>query len=152
MPSLACFGYALDDPAILEHEVMRRYFVLARSIAVGQSAQCLVRAHHAGVVQNEHRGPVDIAAAPVIRGGSYRRNKGGIRSEHRHAGTLSEIACPSEHWFGFVSFRLCWQGSASGKAEVLRGGGLAAGRPALECSGITTRAAGPAPAQGRTCD
>src|ERR1700680_760094 len=107
---------------------MRRYFVLARSIAVGQSAQCLVRAHHAGVVQNEHRGPVDIAAAPVIRGGSYRRNKGGIRSEHRHAGTLSEIACPSEHWFGFVSFRLRWQGSVRESGSVSMRG--ARSRPA----------------------
>src|ERR1700674_4170231 len=111
MPSLACFGDALDDPTILEHEIVRRYLVLARGIAVGQSGLYLVRAHHAGVVQHTHGGPADTAAAAAIRGGSHCRNKGGIRSEHRHAGILSELACPSGHWFGFVSFRLRWQGS-----------------------------------------
>src|SRR5215213_2003672 len=62
MPGATCFGHELQNPAVLENEVVRRD--LGKRVA--EPLESLTSVRHAGVVQNENVRNAAIPSLPVI--------------------------------------------------------------------------------------
>src|SRR5581483_9650988 len=80
MPGASRLGYALDDVAVLHHDVMGRHFAAGRA----EFGDRILAVGHAGVMQHQHVGPGVVPALAMVRRRSDLGDDAGIRPKLGH--------------------------------------------------------------------